>query len=95
VSKFANIELLPKKWEVDRQMMRTMAGFGLYIMLAGLFGMINQNSDVNFITRLWPDERTPFRGELLNGEEMAGVFSANKKLAVFILLVTQAFRYAA
>jgi O-antigen/teichoic acid export membrane protein len=26
---------------------------------------------------------------------MAGIFSANKKLAVFILLVTQAFRYAA
>ncbi len=94
-SKFAGIELLPQKWEVDKQLMRSMAGFGLYIMLAGLFGMINQNSDVNFITRLWTENPTPYRGELLNGEEMAGVFSANKKLAVFILLVTQAFRYAA
>jgi O-antigen/teichoic acid export membrane protein len=95
LSKFANIQLLPRKWEIDKGLMRSMAGFGLYIMLAGLFGMINQNSDVNFITRMWPDTPTPFRGELLSGEEMAGVYSANKKLAVFILLVSQAFRYAA
>ncbi|MFM2376570.1 MAG: hypothetical protein RLZZ165_1667 [Bacteroidota bacterium] len=94
-SKFAGIELLPGKWEVDRELMRSMAGFGLYIMLAGLFGMINQNSDVNFITRLWPDTPTPYRGDMLDAKSMAGVFSANKKLAVFILLVTQAFRYAA
>lgn len=93
--KLEGIELLPRKWEIDSTLMRSMAGFGLYIMLAGLFGMINQNSDVNFITRLWTDDPTPYRGDLLDGESMAGVFAANKKLAVFILLVTQAFRYAA
>lgn len=91
----SGIQLLPESWSIDKTLMRSMAAFGMYIMIAGLFGMINQNSDVNFITRLWGDRAAPFGGEMLNGEEMAGVFSANKKLAVFILLVTQAFRYAA
>lgn len=95
----SGIQLLPDTWAIDKALMRSMAGFGMYIMIAGLFGMINQNSDVNFITRLWGDSPSLYQSgassEMLNGEEMAGIFSANKKLAVFILLVTQAFRYAA
>lgn len=95
LGKFASIELLPRKWEIDRGLMRSMAAFGLFIMVAGLFGMFNQNADANFISRLWGDAAAPFGGRNLTGDEMNGIYGANKKLAVFILLVTQAFRYAA
>jgi O-antigen/teichoic acid export membrane protein len=95
LSKFAGIKLLPTTWKIDPVLMRSMAGFGLYIMIAGLFGMINQNADGNFITRIWGKEPAEYNGMLLTGAAMNGIYSANKKLAVFILLVTQAFRYAA
>lgn len=93
--KLSGVVLFPSKLEFDKPLMINMASFGLYIMIAGLFGMINQNSDVNFISRIWGKVAADYNGIMLTGTEMAGIFSANKKLAVFILLVTQAFRYAA
>lgn len=92
--KLASIDLLPKTYRFDKELVRPMIQYGLFIMVAGLFGMINQNSDVNFIKRVWGDGGL-FDGEWWSGAEMAGIFSANKKLAVMIILVTQAFRYAA
>lgn len=94
-AKLGSINILPERFLINKKMMRSMVNFGLFIMLAGLFGMINQYSDVNFIRRVWGDEPRDFGLLTLNGKEMAGIFAANKKLAVFILLVTQAFRYAA
>ena len=93
--KLTGIKLLPTSFKVDKQMLKSMAGFGFYIMLAGLFGMVNQNSDVNFVQRIWGDDPQLYHGGMFDGSEIAGIFSANKKLAVMILLVTQAFRYAA
>jgi O-antigen/teichoic acid export membrane protein len=93
--KLAGIRLLPNSFKIDPVLLQSMAGFGLYIMVAGLLGMINQNSDVNFLQRLWGDTPRPFDGHMYDGSEMVGIYSANKKLAVLILLVTQAFRYAA
>ncbi len=95
LSKFAGIRLLPTTWTVDPKLMRSMAAFGLFIMIAGLFGMVNQNADGNFITRIWGSKPADYNGTMLTGAAMNGIYSANKKLAVFILLVTQAFRYAA
>jgi O-antigen/teichoic acid export membrane protein len=94
-AKLGSINVLPDGLTIDKKLMRSMASFGFYIMLAGLFGMINQYSDVNFIQRVWGDEGGDYHGIWYTGSELAGIFSANKKLAVFILLVTQAFRYAA
>lgn len=88
------ISVLPTSWKFQPKLGKAMANFGFFIMIAGLFGMINQNADVNFIVRIWGDTPHLYHGKLLTGEQMAGIFSANKKLAVFILLVTQAFRYA-
>ncbi len=94
-AKLGSINILPERYLINKKMMKSMVNFGLFIMLAGLFGMINQYSDVNFISRVWGDEPRKFGVLTLTGKEMAGIFAANKKLAVFILLVTQAFRYAA
>ena len=94
-AKLAGVKLLPTSFKIDPVLLRSMAGFGLYIMVAGLLGMVNQNSDVNFLQRLWGDTPHAYGGHMYNGSEMVGIYSANKKLAVLILLVTQAFRYAA
>ncbi len=95
LSGVSKIQILPQRFKLDWEILKPMAGFGAFIMAAGLLGMISQNSDVNFIKRIWGDLPLSFRGTKLTGEEMAGIYSANKKLAVLILLVTQAFRYAA
>lgn len=94
-AKLSSINVIPKKIVIDRELMRSMAGFGMWIMLAGLFGMINQYSDVNFIKRIWGEEPAAFHEGMYTGDQLSGIFAASKKLAVFILLVTQAFRYAA
>jgi O-antigen/teichoic acid export membrane protein len=86
--KFTDLRLMPSSWKIDPALMRS-------IMLAGLFGMINQSADGNFITRIWGKAPAEYHGLMYTGAAMNGIYSANKKLAVFILLVTQAFRYAA
>lgn len=91
----ASVNVMPERFLINKKMMKAMVNFGMFIMFAGLFGMVNQYSDVNFIRRVWGDEARAFGDQWLTGKEMAGIFAANKKLAVFILLVTQAFRYAA
>lgn len=67
--------------------------YGFYIMAAGLLGAWNEMLGRNLIPRLWPDGKV-YDGEPLSGLEMNGVYSANYKLAMFVALVTQAFRYA-
>lgn len=93
--RLSSVNVLPERFVLNKKMMKAMVNFGMFIMFAGLFGMINQYSDVNFIKRIWGPEASLFKGVNYTGEQLAGIFSANKKLAVFILLVTQAFRYAA
>ncbi len=88
-------DLLPVNFKLNKEIVFPMMQYGFFIMIAGLFGMINQNSDVNFIKRIWGENRELFNGKFWNGDELAGIFAANKKLAIMILLFTQAFRYAA
>lgn len=85
---------IPDNWKLDNKQIRAMTGFGFYIMLAGLLGMLNQNMEKNMIPRLWP-ECQEYLGEERSGHAMLGLYSAGYKLAMIILLATQAFRYAA
>lgn len=84
----------PNSWKFDRELGKTMAKYGFYIMLAGLAGVINENLDKILITRLWTDGDI-FMGQARDALELTGIYSANYKLAIFITLVTQAFRFAA
>lgn len=85
---------MPDSWSLNNMQLRSMAGFGFYIMLAGLLGMMNQNVEKNMIPHLWP-ECQEYLGEERSGLAMLGLYSAGYKLAMIILLATQAFRYAA
>lgn len=84
----------PNSWKFDKELGKTMAKYGFYIMIAGLAGVINENLDKILITRLWEDGKE-FMGQPRQALELTGIYSANYKLAIFITLVTQAFRFAA
>ncbi len=72
---------------------KLLLSYGFYIMAAGLLGAWNEMLGRNLIPRLWPDGKI-YDGEALSGLEMNGIYSANYKLAMFVALITQAFRYA-
>jgi len=86
---------LPQQASFDRTLLKPIIWYGFYIMLAGLAGAVNETFDRNLLPRLWGSEKKEFEGQLLNGMEMNGIYSAMYKLGMFISLLTQAFRYAA
>jgi O-antigen/teichoic acid export membrane protein len=85
---------LPTRLALNPSNLRAMSSYGFYIMLAGLAGMMNETLDRILIPFLWKDGQL-WNGVERTGREMVGIYSANYKLAILILLVTQAFRYAA
>lgn len=78
-------------WKRDH--LKPMLGFGFYVMLAGVAGMMNENLDKVLIPKRWIDG-TLFLGKARSGEELLGIYAACYKLSIFIALLTQAFRYA-
>lgn len=91
---------LPSSFKPEPQLLKSMAHYGFFIMIAGLAGMMNETLDRILIPRLWIDGTLwgdPPTYEMLpqSGREMNGIYNACYKLSMFIALVTQAFRYAA
>ncbi|MEM6261325.1 MAG: oligosaccharide flippase family protein [Bacteroidota bacterium] len=84
----------PRGLKVDKQLMQELAGYGFYIMLAGLAGTMNEVLDRILIPKLW-ENGSIFNGVPRTGEELNGIYAACYKMGIFIALVTQAFRYAA
>lgn len=85
---------LPESYRPDPAMMREMMSFGALIMIAGLAGTLNENLDKILIGFLWPEGQA-YHGVAMKADEMTGEYAACYKLAMFISLITQAFRYAA
>lgn len=61
--------------------------YSLPLLIAGFAGMINETIDRILIKYLLPAEENPL--------EQLGIYGANYKLAIFMTLFIQAFRYAA
>lgn len=85
---------LPPTLKPEPSLMREMMGFGSLIMIAGLAGTLNENLDKILIGFLWPEGKE-YHGVAMRAAEMTGEYAACYKLAMFISLITQAFRYAA
>ncbi len=85
---------LPDGFRIDRKELWAMGNYGLFIMIAGLAGMMNETLDRILIPELWVDG-TIFNGIARTGEELNGMYAGCYKLSMFIALATQAFRYAA
>jgi O-antigen/teichoic acid export membrane protein len=91
---------LPASIKPDPRLLRSMAHYGFFIMIAGLAGMMNETLDRILLPRLWIEgtlwgDPPAYPLEPFTGLEMNGVYNACYKLSMFIALVTQAFRYAA
>ncbi|MEL6652529.1 MAG: oligosaccharide flippase family protein [Bacteroidota bacterium] len=83
----------PNLFRPQKAFMRELIHYGFFIMLAGAAGMLTQMLDRIMLTRIWEDG-TLFESVARSGEEMTGLYGAAYKVAILIMLATQAFRYA-
>ncbi len=80
-------ELRKFKIHIDPKILKKLLGYGLPILVIGLAGMINEVSDKILLKYFLPDPET--------AAAQIGIYGANYKLAVLMMLFIQMFRYAA
>ena len=80
-------ELKKLRIGIDPALLRKMLIYGLPILVIGIAGMINEVSDKILLKYLLPDRST--------AEAQIGIYGANYKLAILMMLFIQMFRYAA
>jgi O-antigen/teichoic acid export membrane protein len=69
----------------DRQVIRKMLVYGLPLMIAGLFGILNDSFDKIILKHFYTVEE---------GLKMVAIYGGNYKIAVLMTLFIQMFRYA-
>lgn len=74
------------KFSFDKQLLRQMLKYSLPILILGIAGILNQTVDKIVFPWLYPDKANAFT-EL-------GIYGQNFKIAVIMVMFTQAFRYA-
>lgn len=80
-------ELRSFKIGIDKALLRKLLVYGLPILLIGFAGMINEVSDKILLRYLLPSN--------IDARAVIGVYGANYKLAILMMLFIQMFRYAA
>lgn len=71
---------------LDTKLLREMLAYGWPILLLGLVGTVTNQADKIIFPELFADR--------VEGDRLLGIYSACYKLAVIMVLFTQAFRYA-
>jgi O-antigen/teichoic acid export membrane protein len=98
INLIANLLVIPMLWrefagwrfQLDLSYLKPLLKYGYPIMFMGFAGMVNEVLDRILLLRMLPDNFYP--GTTPVGA--LGVYGANYKLAVFMSLAIQAFRYA-
>lgn len=80
-------ELKQFHFEIDKVLFKKLLSYGLPILIIGLAGMINEVSD-KILLRYFLPPGSPV-------QSIIGVYGANYKLAILMMLFIQMFRYAA
>lgn len=81
-------ELAEFRFEIDFGLLKRMLAYSAPLVVVGFAGMINDNLDRTILKHLLP--HSPEQNDIL-----LGIYGANAKLSVFMVLVIQAFKYAA
>ena len=81
-------ELAEFTFEFDLKLLGRMLRYSAPLIVVGFAGMVNDNLDRTILKHLLP--YSPDQNDVL-----LGIYGANAKLSVFMVLVIQAFRYAA
>ncbi len=80
-------EIISTKPEFNTALMKRMFRYSFPLLIAGLAGTLNEALDKILLKHLLPDE--------IDGMAQLGIYGASFKLAVFLSLFIQMFRYAA
>lgn len=76
-----------KKWKFDKQLLRTMLSYSWPLLILGVAGILSQNMGQLIIPWIFKDNPEAARS-------MVGIYGANIKIAIVMVMFTQAFRYA-
>lgn len=77
--------ILQAKFKLDVDLLKKILQYSLPLLILGITGIANQNLDKMIFPRLQPG---------LAGKTALGIYGATSKLALVMMLFTQAFRYA-
>lgn len=72
------------------QLLRRMLQYSLPLLILGVAGILNQNAAIILFPEIYPD---PSPGKLEAYKEL-GIYTASMKIAIILIVLTQAFRYA-
>jgi O-antigen/teichoic acid export membrane protein len=81
-------ELALIKWEFDITLWKQILPYALPLIVVGLGGMLNETIDRQLLLRMYD-------GTVEEAKSATGIYSANYKLAILIVLFIQAFRMGA
>ncbi|WP_276498851.1 lipopolysaccharide biosynthesis protein [Pontibacter litorisediminis] len=95
----ANALLIPMLWrefsifrfELNKELLRPMLSYAYPLLFMGMAGMVNEVIDRILLEEWLPEGFYPQH----SNEAVVGIYSACYKLAIFMTLAIQAFRYAA
>ncbi len=80
-------ELTLRRLEFDRALLRRMLSYSWPLLILGIAGILSQNMGQMIIPYLFTDHPVEARA-------MVGIYGANIKIAIVMVMFTQAFRYA-
>ncbi|HEX6332955.1 MAG TPA: oligosaccharide flippase family protein [Flavisolibacter sp.] len=81
-------EFLAIDWSFDKRLWKDMIRYSMPLIIVGFGGMINETIDRQLLLRL-------YEGTVEQAKSAVGIYSANYKLAILIVLFIQAFRMGA
>ena len=79
--------LTGRRWSFDSALLKKMLGYAWPLLILGVAGVLSQNMGQIMIPYLFESEPEAARS-------MVGIYSANMKIAIVMVMFTQAFRYA-
>lgn len=80
-------ELTGGRWQFDYPLLRRMLAYSWPLLILGVAGILSQNMGQIIIPYLFPSQESA-------AHSMVGIYSANMKIAIVMVMFTQAFRYA-
>lgn len=80
-------QLTGRRWRFDGTLLKTMLRYSWPLLILGVAGILSQNMGQMIIPYL-------FKGEEEAARTMVGIYGANIKIAIVMVMFTQAFRYA-
>lgn len=80
-------QLKGRRWRFDGSLLKCMLRYSWPLLVLGVAGILSQNMGQLLIPRI-------FEGNEEAGRTMVGIYGANIKIAIVMVMFTQAFRYA-